>query len=73
MKSPIFVVLSPPLFPRKSTAAEEAAGIKSIPVAAIAIPIPKLRMVMVSDVADWAGIPSPIIWTPNRLAIDSTT
>ncbi len=56
MKSPIFVVLSPPLFPRKSTAAGETAVIEFILVAAIAIPIPELRLVMVFDVADWTRV-----------------
>ena len=55
MKSPTRVFFSPPHLPRNSTALGSTAESRSMTVAAIALPIPKFRMVMLSAVAVCIG------------------
>ena len=71
-KSPTLVFLSPPHFPRKSTALGATAERRSMVVAAMADPMPKLRMVMFSAVALSIGRSRPTTGTPKRSAKSST-
>ena len=72
MKSPTLVFFSPPHLPRNSTALGSIAESRSITVAAIALPMPKFRIVRSSAVADCIGCERPITSTPNRSANMST-
>ena len=71
-KSPTFVLFSPPHLPRNSTPFGSTADSRSMTVAAIALPIPKFRMVMFSAVAEVMGRSRPRISTPNFAANIST-
>jgi hypothetical protein len=71
-KSPTVVFFSPPHLPRNSTAFGSTAASRSMTVAAIALPMPKFRMVMSSAVAEVIGRSRPVISTPNRSANIST-
>ena len=71
-KSPILVFLSPPHLPRKRTALGATAESRSMVVAAIALPMPKERMVMFSAVAESIGLSRPTTGTPKRSANIST-
>ena len=68
MKSPTLVFFRPPHLPRKSEALGCTAPSRSITVAAMALPMPKLRIVRFSAVADWIGKPAPAASTPKRRA-----
>ena len=71
-KSPSLVFFRPPHLPRNSTALGSTAPSRSITVAAMALPMPKLMMVMSSAVADSMGWSRPTTGTPNFAAKAST-
>ncbi len=71
--SPIlFFFLRPPHLPRKRTARGEMALSRSITVAALALPMPKLMIVMSSAVALGIGRSRPATGTPWSSAKSST-
>ncbi len=72
MKSPTRVFLKPPHFPRKRTAFGATADSRSMTVAAMALPMPKLRMVTSPAVADCMGRSRPRTGTLKRSANRST-
>ena len=64
IRSPIlFLFFKPPHLPRNKAAFGSIALSRSITVAAVGLPIPKLIMVISSAVAHCIGLPSPITGT----------